>query len=143
MNISLRVLLLVILTSCAFLIPVTTFADYDEYGNPISSEDAISGPEIERRVRAKKYNLTAKTIKSSTLRALLNYNWEIINVSKNRIDAENKKALITATFKDNISLTLVLKSKFGGTPNVKWLNSMDKFLVREFTFHHYNQQFND
>ena len=143
MNIFPRVLLVIIFTSCAFLIPVTTFADYDEYGNPVSSEDAISGPEIERRVRTKKYNLTPKTIKSSTLRALLNYSWEIINVSKDHIEAENRKAFMTVTFKDNTSLTLVLKSKSGGTPNEKWLRSMNKFLDREFTFHHYNQRFNE
>ena len=126
-----------------FLIPVSAYADYDEYGNPVSNEDAVSGPEIERRVRTKKYNLTPKTIKSSALRALLNYNWEIINASKDRIEAENNKAFMTVTFKDNTSLMLVLKSKFGGTPNIKWLKSMDKFLTREFTFHYYNQRFNE
>ena len=143
MNIFPRVLPVIIFTSCVFLIPVTTFADYDEYGNPVSSEDAASGPEIERRVRIKKYNLSPKTIKSSALRALLNYNWEIINVSKDHIEAENKKASITVTFKGNTSLTLVLKSKFGGTPNVKWLKSLHKFLDREFTFHYFNKQFDE
>ena len=138
-----RMIMIIVFTLCVFMIPVTTFADYDEYGNAVSSEDGISGPEIERRIRAKKYNLTPKIIKSSALRALLNYNWEIINVSKDHIEAENNKAFLTVTFKDNTSLTLLLKSKFGGTPNAKWLNSMNKFLEKEFTFHYFNQKLNE
>ena len=106
--------------------------EYDDYGSSSAARKINNEGELTRKIRAGRYKLAPKIIKSSTLRALLNYNWDIKKVSNKQISAYNTYAELTVNFQDDSLITLVMKSYSGGSPNEKWLNSIEKFLKREF-----------
>jgi len=144
MAISLPVLTRTTFALFVFLSPGILYADYDDYVNPSNQKiiDKNNAGYLAISVRTNQYKLPPKIIKSLTLRAILNYNWDIKNASKQQIIAENMSAKLTASFQDN-SITLALESNTGSSPNEKWLRSLEKFIKRELTYHFYNQQFDE
>ena len=126
-----------ILISSILLFSGLTYADEDD-----DDDDEKSEKIAVFTIDTSEYKPTPQVLRNSIVLALLNYNWEIKTIEKNQATAETRHANITVDIVNDSTITLSLTSKSSAPPNVKWLKSINKFLIKEFRYHYYIQQFN-
>ncbi len=93
-------------------------------------------------------NPTPQQLRSSAVRALLNYHWQVKSVENGVITATHKDALVEVKFPDEQTIELVTKFKVDSLRNrnwtnklVKWSNNLKKGILVELQYYYFMQQF--
>ncbi len=93
-------------------------------------------------------NPTPQQLRSSAVRALLNYHWQVKSVENNVITATHKDALVEVKFPDEQTIELVTKFKVDSARNrnwtkklTKWTNNLKKGILVELQYYYFMQQF--
>lgn len=107
-----------------------------------SHDDDEPHDPITLKLETADFKPTPRILRSALIRALLNYNWEIKTIEKNKINAEYRNEILMVKFIDELVVELTLESKIGDSPNEKWLRNIKKFIMKELKYHYYIQQFN-
>jgi len=100
------------------------------------------------KIEAVDLNPTPQQLRSSAVRALLNYHWQVKSVENNVITATHKDALVEVKFPDEQTIELVTKFKVESLRNrnwtnklVKWSNNLKKGILVELQYYYFMQQF--
>jgi len=84
---------------------------------------------------------TPQQLRSSAVRALLDYHWQIKTVEKDLITAEYRDAVVEIKFPDEQTIEIHLGSDVRSTRNIKWVNNLIKGILIEIQYYHYTRQF--
>lgn len=100
------------------------------------------------KIETTNFSPTPQQLRSSAVRALLNYHWQIKSIENNVITATHKDALVEVKFPDEQTIELVTKFKVDPLRNRNWTNKLDKWsnnlkkgILVELQYYYFMQQF--